>query len=138
MDPRLQAGVELMIEKTAAEAAGVGLLAGSLQKKAARMGITKRAQEEQGVEQEHKSENLTPSSGKGKKMENKNQDYGKSSDYKLDDDPSKGQSAMATGDTVNSFAGKNITTEGSGMPDLTMKKASANRRILATMLRSQI
>jgi hypothetical protein len=135
MDPRLQAGVELMIEKTAAEASGVGLLAGALKQK---MAMRKSAQEEQGVEQEHKSENLTPSSSQGKKMENKNQDYGKSSDYKLDDDPSKGQAAMATGDTVNSFAGKNITTEGSGMPDLSMKKASANRRVLATMLRTQL
>ena len=135
MDARLQAGVELVLEKTAAEEAGVGQLAGSLHQKLAAAGFTKQA-EEQGVEQDRKSVNTTPSSNSGTKMEDKNKGFGKGEE-KLDDDPSKGKSAQATGDTNISTAGKNITTEtGSGMPDLSMKKASGNARVMATMLRS--
>jgi hypothetical protein len=130
MDPRLQAGVELALEKTASEESGAGMLANTIHQKL--------AEQDQGVEQVHKSENKTPSSSSGKRMETSNADYGKSSDYKLDDDPTKGQGANTTGDTVIATSGKNITTEISGMPDLSMKKASSNQRILSTMLKGQL
>lgn len=137
MDARLQAGVELVLEKTAAQEAGIGRLAGSLHQKLAAYGLTKHA-EEQGVEQDRKSVNLTPSSSSGTKMEDKNKGFGKGEE-KLDDDPTKGQSAKATGDTNITTSGKNITTEtGSGMPDLSLPKSASSRnaRVMATMLRA--
>ena len=139
MDARLQAGIELVLEKKAAADSGVGLLAGALNRKAAAAGLTKAAAEGQGVEQTRAAVNNTPSSSKGTKMEDKNKDYGKGTDYKLDDDPSKGSGATETGSTVNVMSGKNITTEGSGMPDLSLgKQASMNQKIMATMIRSQL
>jgi hypothetical protein len=132
MNTRLQAGVELILEKTAAEESGAGLLASILHQKAAAAGLT----EDQGVEQSRTSVNTTPSSSKGTKMEDKNKGFGKGEE-KLDDDPTKGSSAQATGKVSVSTSGKNITTEGSGMPDLSMKKASSsNARIMATMLKA--
>jgi len=137
MQPRLQAGVELILEKTAAEEAGVGELAGALNQKLAAAGLNKKA-EDQGVEQVRASVNTTPSSATGKKMENKNKGYGKG-EQKLDDDPTKGKSAQETGATEISTSGKNITTEtGSGMPDLSLPKkaSSSNARVLSTMLKA--
>lgn len=135
MNTRLQAGVELVLEKTAAEASGVGLLAGILHQKAAAAGLTKRA-DDQGVEQARASVNATPSSSTGTRMENKNKGFGKGEE-KLDDDPTKGKSAQPTGKTNISASGKNITTETGGeMPDLSLKSASANARVMATMLRA--
>ena len=135
MDPRLQAGIELTLEKTACADAGIGLLANSVHQKAAAAGLSKRAQEDQGVEQERSSVNTTPSSSSGKRMETKNQGFGKGEE-KLDDDPTKGKSGQTTGKTTISTSGKNITTEPSGMPDLSMKNASSNARIMSTMLKA--
>lgn len=135
MQPRLQAGVELVLEKTAAEASGVGQLANSVHQKLASHGLAKSA-EDQGVEQVRASVDNTPSSSKGQRMETKNKGYGKGEE-KLDDDPTKGKSAQSTGANVISAAGKNITTEASGMPDLSLKTASTPAtRLMANMLRS--
>jgi len=135
MNAKLQAGVELTLQKAAAEQAGVGLLSHEIN-----AGLHKTALENQGVQQERQGTNYTPSSASGSGMEDKNKDYGKGSEYKLDDDPSKGQSSEQTGEVQTRTAGKNITTEGSGMPDLSIgqhsnKQASGRRSVLRTMLR---
>ena len=118
MDPKLQAGIELTLEKAAAEEAGVGLLASSLQQKLAER-MQKRA-EDQVLEQTSSGKAGPPSSASGRGMEDKNKNYGKSADGELEDDPSKGED---TGKVVTSVGGANITTEASGMPDLTKSAA---------------
>lgn len=141
MNPKLQAGVELVIEKTAAEEAGVGLLANSLFRKAAAAGIlSKKAAEESGKVEETGGEGASkPSSATSDGMEDKNQQYGKGAQYKLDDDPSKG--GKETGTVQNSTAGKTETLEtdetGDKVKDA-LKEASGmrpNARIMANMIR---
>ena len=137
MNPKLQAGIELVFEKQAADTAGVGLLSQRIKR-----GLNKFATEHQGVQQEHASVNTTPSSNSSPGMEEKNRNYGKGAEYKLDDDPSKGNGAQQTGEVQSRTAGTNVTVEPHGMPDLgigndqhTNKQASANRAVLSHMLR---
>lgn len=104
MNPKLQAGVEILLEKEAAVNRGDGILANAILRNADKFGLVKAA---------------------AQGMECKNKQYGKG-EVKLDDDPTKGKKAKPTGKTVNNSAGKNITTEASGMPDLT--KSATDRR----------
>jgi hypothetical protein len=138
MNPKLQAGVELVLEKAAAEESGVGLLAASLFHKAAAAGILdKRAAQECGLVEEVGGEGGTASSNKSDGMEEKNEDYGKGADFKLDDDPSgKGNE---TGKVQNVVAGKTETLETDKAKDLSLPKSASrvtsNARVMATMLR---
>ena len=134
MTPKLQAGIELTFEKMAAEEAGEGMLTQTRRDKLA-------ATQDQGVEQTAASGAGSPSSASSKGMEDKNDGYGKGTDDKLEDDPTKGKSAEGTGEVQNSMAGKNVTVEGSGMPDLSMKNASQlspNARVLHTMIQGAL
>ena len=132
MNPKLQAGIELTIEKAAAREQGVGLLAGTLNRKMREM--QKRA-EDQGV-QVTGGGGGSPSSNSSDGMEDKNKGFGKGVE-KLDDDPTKA-GAKETGQVMSAQAGKNITTETSGMPDLSLPKCanSARVKVMTTMLRS--
>jgi hypothetical protein len=132
MNARLQAGVEMALEKVAAEEAGnTHLLA-----KAVSQGLQKRA-EDQLVQQQAKSENTKASSASSAGMEDKNSGYGKSTNV-LDDDPSKNQNAEETGLVTNAHDGKNITTEASGMKDLSLDKNASNKDQIQSMLESLV
>lgn len=132
MNPKLQAGIELTIEKTAAREMGVGLLSSTLNQKLARLG--KKA-EDQGVQVTSAGGAGSPSSNTSQGMEDKNKGFGKGKE-KLDDDPTKG--GQETGAVMSAHAGKNITTESSGMKDLSLKQGSLspNAKVLATMIRA--
>jgi len=134
MDPKLQAGVEIALQKTAEEQSGH--LSRALILQADEFGFGKDA-EEQGVEEKHKSGAGTPSSNKSPGMEDKNKNYGKG-EVKLDDDPTKGKKSQETGETVNAHAGAHITTEASGMPDLSMKNATDRRSALQDVISRQL
>lgn len=124
MNPLLQAGVELVLEKEAAELhkeAGIGLLADRIRVGAAALGISKQAESALGVHSAHKSVNTTPSSNSSDGMEERNLNYGKGTvdtDY---EGKSEGEKAAIkstpTGVTVKS-SGKNETTETTGIPDV--------------------
>lgn len=139
MEAKLQAGIELVLEKEAREEAGTGLLAAHINQ-----GVQKLGMEEQVVQQEHASVNLNPSSKSSDGMEDKNEQHGKGSEFKLDDDPSKGRAVDSTqlgNSAQNRTAGTNVTVETKGMPNLEIgtkqhdKQASSNLAVLRTMLR---
>ena len=137
LNPALVAGVELILEKTAAERTGISNV---IAKHAGALGLIKGAatQEQEGATQVRAGTSGAPSSSSSKGMEDKNKDYGHSADRQLDDDPSKkngkaddqGRPSVTTGS-------KNITSEASGMPDLSLKSAAdiaANARVLHRIL----
>jgi hypothetical protein len=68
-----------------------------------------------------KSENTTPSSGSAPGMEDRNLDYGKGTTDNTE--PSGG---MNTGKVHETHGGQNLTSEGSGMPDLSLPKTAAD------------
>ena len=114
MNPRLQAGVELALEKTAAQELGVGHLAASLQQKAAAAGLVKLAApntDQHGiVEIERASVSpTTPNEAQGQGMEDMNKGYGKDA---IDTDYDKtAQSGTDQGHPVLREAGANYTDE---------------------------
>ena len=126
MNPKLQAGVEVALEKTARSVSGKGLLSDAINSR------LRKYADDQLVQQEHASSNTSPSSSSSAGMEDKNSGYGKSTNV-LDDDPSKDQNAQETGSVTNAVSGRQITTEPSGMPDLAQKQAS-NRSKIKSML----
>lgn len=136
MDAKLQAGVEMALQKTADEQQDSTLSAAIL-RNAEGHGLAKDAAQTQGVAQEAKSGAGTPSSNKSEGMEDKNKEYGKG-EVKLDDDPSKGKSAQSTGATVNNSAGAHITTEASGMPDLSLKNAGDRQAALKDIIQKHL
>jgi len=80
--------------------------------------INKKAEEQNLVVQTHASENTSPSSKKSPGMEQKKTGYGKSPDNPgTDDEVTKGEE---TGKVSTRSAGKNETTEGSGLPDVSI------------------
>jgi hypothetical protein len=128
MDPKLQAGVELTLEKIAVEQSPANSPLGRALRQ-------KFAEEQNVVKQIKKSEGYSPSSASSPGMEDKNDGYG-TSDEKLDDDPSKNSSAATTGKVNQAVGEQNITTEARGMPDLSIdqhKVASAGSIRAAAM-----
>jgi len=125
MQPRLQAGVELVLEKTAAEKAGVGMLTGSLNQK------LQKLSEDQGVKQEAAAGQGSAPADKG--MEQRNKSFGKGT---TDTDYDKKSGGEQTGKTTNLNGAGNVTSEAS----CAEKKASlsSNARILRTMLGAQL
>lgn len=132
MNSKLQAGIELVVEKTAAQEQGIGLLSGALQQKIAT--LQKQACGDGGVQVTRGSSQGQASSGGG--AESKNSGYGKG-EQKLDDDPTKGGKGKPTGATNSNSSGANFTVESNGMPDLSLPK-TASAKVMATMLRSAI
>jgi hypothetical protein len=123
MDANLIAGVELVLEKEAAQRAGSGMLAQAVQHQASRYGLNKRANDNAVVVNKSNASG-PPSSNSSKGMEDKNDGYGKK-DVMLDDDPAKNSKANETGKPAVAHAGVNVTTEASGMPDLSLPKTAA-------------
>jgi len=124
MDATLIAGVELVLEKEAAQRAGSGMLAQAVKHQANRFGLSKKASEVHNVVVNKSGATGPPSSNSSKGMEDKNDGYGKK-DVMLEDDPAKNSKANETGKPAVAHAGKNVTTEASGMPDLSLPKTAA-------------
>lgn len=122
MQPRLQAGVELVLEKTAAEKTGIGMLTGSLNQRLHKLA------EDQGVKQEAAGGQGSAPADQG--METRNKQFGKGT---KDTDYGK-KGGEQTGKVTNLNGAGNVTSEA----NCSEKKASLNAKVLGTMLRGKL
>jgi len=131
MNPRLQAGIELVFEKMAAEQAAGSPLTQALNR------TLQKISEEQGVEQEKAPGQGSSPADQG--METRNKSFGKGT---TDTDYDKKTGGEGTGKVTNLNGKGNVTSEAAGVGEKkamaegggTEKKASVNAKIMRTML----